>query len=47
VCSPYERKLIQLNMNKKWPTGPKIDDSRPIFSCTRFSYNKNTLYVFV
>jgi len=44
VCSRYKRQLIQLNMNKKWPTYPRIDDSRPIFSCSRFSYNENTLY---
>jgi len=45
VCSHYKRQLIQLSMHKKWPTHPRIDDSRPMFSCSRFSYNENTLYM--
>jgi len=38
VCSRYKRQLIQLKMSKKWPTWSGMDDSRPIFSCKRFSY---------
>jgi len=44
VCSRYMRLLIQLNTNKKWPSHPRINDSRPIFPCSRFSDNENTLY---
>jgi len=44
VRSLYKRQLIQLNVNRKWPTGTGIEDSRPIFSCKRFSENENALY---
>jgi len=29
---------------KKWPTRTGMEDSRPIFPCTRFSCNENALY---
>ena len=41
---PYKRQLIQFKMIKKWPTWSGMEDSRPIFSCKRFSYNENALY---
>jgi len=44
VRSRYKRQLIQLKMIKKWPTWSGMEDSRPIFSCKRFSYNENALY---
>ena len=44
VRSRYKRQLIQLKMSKKWPTWSGMEDSRPIFSCKRFSYNENALY---
>jgi len=44
VRSRYKRQLIQLKMNKKWPTWFGTEDSRPIFSCKQFSYNENALY---
>jgi len=44
VRSRYKRQLIQLKMSKKWPTLFGMDDSRPIFSSKRFSYNENALY---
>jgi len=43
VRSRYKRQLIQLKMSKKWPTWSGMEDSRPIFSCKRFSYNENAL----
>jgi len=39
----YKRQLIQLKMSTKWPTWSGMEDSRPIFSCKRFSYNENAL----
>jgi len=44
VRSRYKRQLIQFKMIKKWPTWSGMEDSRPIFSCKRFSYNENALY---
>jgi len=35
--SLYKRQLIQFKMIKKWPTWSGMEDSRPIFSCKRFS----------
>ena len=46
VRSRYKRQLIQFKMIKKWPTWSGMEDSRPIFSCKRFSYNENALYLF-
>jgi len=44
VRSRYKRQLIQFKMIQKWPTWSGMEDSRPIFSYKRFSYNENALY---